>query len=121
MPMPTLQDFRTQFPELAVQTYPDAKITLWLGLSDPFFDQDRWDDLLFLGVLYWTAHMVVSSTANATSVTTDDALTKKVGDIMKTRSEKMMIAQAEAPYLKTPYGQQYMDLVSLVGMGGFSV
>lgn len=118
--VPVLADFRALFPELATSV-ADTQFQFWLTQSAPIFDQDRWDDLLFLGMLYWIAHSATLGSANATQQTFDDSTTKKVGDIMKSRSDKLMQLQADNPYYRTTYGQQYLYYQQLVGMGGFAV
>lgn len=117
--VPTLADFRAQFPELSAKT--DAQVNLWLGQSDPFFDQGRWDDMLFIGMLYWVAHQLVVVTANAGTQLIDDSVMKKVGDIAKSRDPTLILKLAQNPYLRTAYGQQYLDYQRLVGIGGFAV
>jgi hypothetical protein len=107
------------FPELS--TYTDDQVNMWLNQATPFFDPDRWDDLLFLGMLYWTAHQLVISKANSTQQLTDDGLTKKVGDISKTRDTELMNKQADDPYYRTGYGQMYRSYAQLAGMGGVAV
>lgn len=117
--IPVLDDFRTQFPELSA--YTDAQVNQWLAQSTPFFNLQRWDDMLFLGMLYWTAHMLVLSKLITTQPQIDDSISKKVGDIMKTRSDKLVQMQADNPYYRTTYGQQYLLYQGLIGVGGAAV
>jgi hypothetical protein len=119
--VPVLSDFRTLFPEFPDTVFTDDQVNMWLTQADPFFDKCRWDDLLFLGMLYWTAHQLVVNKQNSLSQNFDDAITKKVGDIMKTRSEKLMLQQMNDPYQRTLYGQQYQSYVCLVGIGGYTL
>jgi hypothetical protein len=116
---PQLADFRATFPELS--NYTDAQVTMWITQATPFFNTDRWGDMLFLGMLYWAAHQLTVSNANATQQLVDDGLTKKVGDISKTRDTTLMNKQADNPYYRTYYGQQYLYYQQLVGVGGISV
>lgn len=118
MAMPTVSDFRTI---IGLTKYSDDKVTFWLGKADAFFDQGRWDDLLDVGVCNWVAHNLVLNDANAAQNLTDDGSTKKVGDISKTRDAELMKRQAENPYYRTTYGQQYIYYQSYVGAGGISV
>jgi hypothetical protein len=115
MAMPILSDFRAMFPTLT--KYSDEAVNFWLGQADPFFDQDRWDDVLVIGVLNWVAHQLVLVDANAAQGLTDDGSVKKVGDISKTRDSELMNKQADNPYYRTPYGQQYLYYQSYVGAG----
>lgn len=119
---PIYSDFTTMFPELAAKVN-EAKFTFWLSLSDPQFDQGRWDDLYFVGVLYWIAHSATVGTLNAgnPSGAFDDTIMKKVGDVQKQRAAELIMMQANDPYMRTIYGQQYLYYASLVGMGGVAV
>ena len=114
--MPTYAQFIAQFPEFAnISPYV---VNNWLDLANPFFDQGRWDDMLTLGVLYWVAHQIQDSMANATQPLTDDSISQKAGEVSYSRDSKLMNAQADNPYLKTYYGQQYWKYARLVGAGG---
>lgn len=119
--IPVYTDFTAMFPELATKVQ-EATFTFWMTQSDPFFDQCRWDDLYFIGVLYWIAHSATASTANASGGGVfDDTIMKKVGDVQKQRSSDLIRMQAEDPYTRTLYGQQYLYYSELVGMGGVAV
>jgi len=117
--MPTLADFRSLFPELS--TYTDGQVNLWLTQSSPFFDKTRWGDLLFLGVLNWVAHQLVMSKANTSQQVMDDGIMKKVGDIAKPREASLMNKQADNPYYRTYYGQQYLYYQQIAGIGSIAV
>lgn len=117
--VPVLSDFRAMFPELSAKS--DNQVNLWLGNATPVFNLERWDDLLFMGMLYWTAHQLVVATANAGQQLVDDGVMKKVGDIAKTRDATIMNKQADNPMYRTYYGQQYLYYQKIVGVGGISV
>jgi hypothetical protein len=119
--IPVYTDFTTMFPELATKV-DETKFTFWLQRADPYFDQCRWDDMYFDGVLYWIAHSATIGTLNASGVGAfDDTIMKKVGDLQKQRSADLIKLQATDPYMRTVYGQQYLYYASLIGMGGVSV
>lgn len=117
--LPAYSDFQALFPELAVVT--QDKFTFFLTMSTPMFNRDRWDDLLLPGTLYWIAHTYVLSIANATQQTTDDVIMKKIRDVQKQRDGMLMNKEADNPYYRTTYGQQYLYYLDLVGMGGIAV
>jgi hypothetical protein len=107
------------FPEFQVTT--DAVIQFWIDKSVPFFNAERWDDLLDQGVGNWVAHSITLTKANAGQQITDDAIMKKVGDIQKSRDASLMLKQADNPYMRTTYGQQYLYYMRYVGAGGTAV
>lgn len=117
--MPTLAQFRAQFPEFSA--IPDASVVFWLALAVPFFDPCRWDDLLQLGVLYWVAHQITLASANAAQPLTDDTTMQKAGPVTYSRDPKLVNAEADDPYLRTTYGQQYRYYMKFVGAGAIAL
>jgi hypothetical protein len=117
--MPTLAQFRLQFPEFA--STPDATILNWLALADPFFDQARWGTWLTLGVLYWVAHQIKLASQNALNGFTDDTTSQREGDVGFSRDSKLVNDEAHNPYLQTVYGQQYYRYARMVGAGAIAL
>jgi hypothetical protein len=111
----TPQQFQTQFPEF--QNVTQAMIQMWISAAPPFFNVQRWGDLLNLGVLFWVAHQIKLGQANADQPLTDDSTMQKAGDVSYMRDSKLVNAQAENPYMRTTYGQQYLYYMRLVGAG----
>jgi hypothetical protein len=115
----TPSSFQAQFPEFA--STPQTLIQTWLTASVPFFNTDRWDDLLDLGVAYWVAHQIVAAQQNAAAQTTDDTIMQKEGDVSYQRDSVLVNRIADNPYLSTPYGKQYLYYMKFVGAGGIAL
>jgi hypothetical protein len=115
----TYEQFQARLPEFA--STPTDTITNYINEAQPFFDTVRWDDLLFLGVVFWVAHYITLDAANANSQLTDDSVMKKVGDISKSRSAKLVELEADDDFYRTNYGGRYLKLKYLVSRGGMAV
>lgn len=120
----TPTEFKARFPEFSSET--DGRVQLFINDADPLFDQSRWDDLYSVGLANLVAHELVvanEQTAAAGKIgrLANDTLTKKVGDVQVTKDTMLLNKQAQNPYMRTSYGQKYLQLRRLVGMGGVSV
>jgi hypothetical protein len=115
----TPSSFQEMFPEFA--STPVASIQSWITASGPFFDPQRWDDLLDLGVSYWVAHQIVSAQQNAAQQATDDTIQQKEGDVSYQRDSVLVNRIADNPYLATSYGKQYLYYMKFVGAGGVAL
>lgn len=120
----TPSDFKTLFPEFTTET--DARVQLFIDRADPHFDIERWDDLYPEGVANFVAHNMAlanAQTAQGGSVgaMSNDNMLKKVGDIQVMKDTGLLNKQAENPFMRTLYGQQYLYLRRIVGMGASAV
>jgi hypothetical protein len=118
----TLSDFRTRFPEF--DSTPDATVQAKIDEADDMFDPIGWDDLLDTGMGYYVAHLLAMSSLSGSSpsnVFLDDAVSKKVGDIQKSRDPDLMQQAVDNPLIRTTYGQMYMYYRGLIGGGAMSV
>lgn len=120
----TPTEFKARFPEFSSET--DGRVQLFISDVTPLFDQARWDDLYTVGIANLVAHELVVSneqTAAAGKISrlANDTLTKKVGDVQVTKDTGLLNRQAENPFMRTSYGQKYLQLRRLVGMGGVAV
>lgn len=120
----TPTEFKARFPEFSSET--DDRVQLFINDADPLFDQARWDDLYPVGLANLVAHELVvaneqTAAAGKISRLANDTLTKKVGDVQVGKDTMLLNKQAENPYMRTSYGQKYLNLRKLVGMGGVAV
>lgn len=120
----TPSEFKELFPEFAAVA--DARVQLFIERSAPHFDVPRWGDLYADGVAYWVAHElalanVQTAQGGGAKALTNDILSKKVGDVQVTKDSGLLNRQADNPYLRTYYGQQYSRLARMVGMGAVAV
>lgn len=120
----TPAEFKARFPEFASET--DQRVQLFIDDADPLFDQERWGDLYPAGVANLVAHEIVMANAQTVaagklSKLSTDTLTKKVGDVQVGKDTMLLNKQAENPYLRTLYGQKYLNYRKIVGLGAVSV
>jgi hypothetical protein len=128
-------EFKTRFPEFTSEL--DARIQLFIDDSVPAFDVCRWGEWYSIGVANYVAHNL----AIANSIALGDAssgfaggsaiansqswTTKKVGDVSVTRGEASGAgdgkSQKDSPFFKTIYGQEYLRLLRMVGIGAVAV
>lgn len=120
----TPAEFKVIFP--AFEGENDARVQYVLDSAAAFLDESRWGDLYTQGLANYAAHLLTMLAVAAVAVggvagISDIAMTKKVGDVSVTKSELMLQAQAKNPLLRTFYGQEYVRMVRLVGMGAVVV
>jgi hypothetical protein len=126
----TLESFKLRFPEFASES--DVKIQIYLDDSVWMFDSERWGEALDLGTCNYIAHnltlanqilFVAGSTfpGSAALTSANDWTSKSVGDVSVTRNAELTKAQADNPFLKTTYGQEYLRLRRLFCIGAVSV
>lgn len=120
----TPTEFKARFPEFSSET--NDRVQLFINDADPLFDQARWDDLYPVGLANLVAHELVvanvqTAAAGQIGKLSNDTLTKKVGDVQSGKDSMLLNKQAENPYMRTTYGQKYLNLRKLVGAGGVAV
>ncbi len=120
----TPSEFKTQFPEFAAET--DERVQFFVDRAAPYFDVERWGDLYPDGVANYVAHELALAKAQtalggSVQVMTNDTISKKVGDVQVTKDAGLLAKQADNPFYRTLYGQQYLYLRRQVGMGALSV
>jgi hypothetical protein len=115
----TPSSFQAQFPEFASTS--QTLIQTWITASVTFFNTDRWDDLLDLGVAYWVAHQIVDAQQDAIAPVTDDTVMQKEGDVSYQRDSVLVNRIADNPYLSTKYGRKYLYYMKFVGAGGVAL
>lgn len=121
----TPADIKAIIPELVGET--DARVQLYIGLAEPHFNVQRWGGFYSAGVANWVAHEITLVNMRAAkggavkAALTDDTLQKKVGDLQTMRDTGLLNKQADNPYYRTVFGQQYLELRKLVGAGAAAV
>lgn len=119
--MMTPTEFKTLFPEFAGET--DERVQMYLDASDDYIDPAKWGSSAKMGLGNLTAHELKINTPslNKDVMTTDGKTMKKVGELQVQRSEQMMLAAIKNPYMRTTYGQKYLELRRVAGYGAASV
>ena len=125
--------FRAAFPAFSEALFPDARVAFWLLVGSKRISAERWDDLYDTGLCLFAAHNLTLERAAALDtngtggmsvaagpVTSDS---KSVGAISKSKSySQATTARPNAgQWNATIYGQQFYDLLMLIGVGGICV
>jgi len=123
----TVEDFRTRFPEFSnVATYPDARVQLFLDDAALCIDEGIYGDMYDLAVCYLAAHELYLGTQTASS----SGNAEKVGPVSSKSAGQVTVARGvasvdltdpDAYYLKTTYGQKFINIRDKVKIPGFIV
>lgn len=114
----SLSQFRTRFPEF--DSIADSFVNFALSDAADDMDVTRWGDRFDTGQGFLAAHYVsISSTGNLVVSGSVGANTQATtGPLSVTKNIPMAKNMSEAMLSGTVYGQRYMRLRSMVGMGG---
>ena len=122
--------FRQAFPSFTEALHPDARVAFHLRVAGLRLPPDRWGDFLEDGTgLYVAHHLTLEAKAAQAKDGTGGidaaagALASEsvsVGSVSKSKSyaSAAPVNPDAAHWNATIYGQQFRDLVSVVGMGG---
>lgn len=122
MTAPTSSEIKQRYPAFA--SVPDATIQMAVGDALPWFDEIRWGDFYAQGVAAFVAHMLAQDQASAKSSSAGSAgpvAMKKVGDVQVQYAIPTFSKATDSFYASTPYGQRYLQLRRLVGLGAVAV
>jgi Protein of unknown function (DUF4054) len=124
----TVDEFRKLVSEFSdPQKYPDAQIQVYIDLAIPQFNHCVWGYKLKFGEAMLVAHWMAIADAVAKGKlpvyvgSGSLATSKKVGDTAIGYSDVMLKQQAENPYMRTLYGQQYWFMVTHLSNMGMMV
>jgi len=123
----TVASFRASFPEFTDPVrYPDAAVNFYLTLATRMLRPQVWGDLLDQGVMLFMAHNLVLAMRAAKAATVGSAPGVASGAVSSKTVDKVSMSydtagtavQGGGQYNLTIYGNQYLQLVSIVGLGG---
>lgn len=126
----TVASFRASFPEFSEQTvYPDATVEFWLGLAGRLLRPAAWLDLLDDGTMLFVAHNLVLAGSAARAATSGSAPGTASGAVSSKTVDKVSMSYDTAgamiegggQFNLTTYGQRYLQLERVVGMGGSQI
>lgn len=124
--MITPQTFRAAFIAFGDEVrFPDPTIQFWIGVSEKMLDAGRWGDLHDHGAMLFVAHNVLlqSKDDNAANIGaafggSSGVVTSKSVDKVSISYDASSVAEEKAGvYNLTRYGQQFIRLARMVGMG----
>lgn len=126
----TTDSFRTNFPAFAsLSAYPDPMVAFWLALGLQLLNADRWDTLIDAGLQLFVAHnlalesgSVKAGKAGQTPGQIIGATTGGTVDKVSFSRDVSAVMEANAGHWNaTTYGQRYIHLARLVGMGPMQI
>ena len=126
----SVASFRTSFPEFSEQTvYPDATVEFWLGLAGRLLRPAAWLDLLDDGTRLFVAHNLVlagsasraATSGSAPGVASGAVSSKTVDKVSMSYDTAGAMIEGGGQYNLTTYGQRYLQLERVVGMGGSQI
>jgi len=125
----TPAEFKERMPEFAGES--DTRVQSIIDRAAPYFNVERWGTLYPDGLAYWIAHNIALASAiaaNPAAATgdltgTEVGRTKRVGEasVQVSKSEAMLLKQADSPFMRTLYGQQYLYLLRRIIPGALAV
>lgn len=114
-------DIKTRFPDVFTDTDDDV-MDLCIVEAGLFIDEDKWGDLYDIGMMYLSAHLIVST--NPDQVNAGDAgaagpvSSRRVGDVAVSYGSKASAsAYSSEEYDSTVYGRHYLRLRRLIQGG----
>lgn len=116
--------FISRFPQFA--SVDPTDIQTIIDDADPYFNKCRWCNHYERGLGYFIAHnlLVQQSLADGTMpvLAANGSYTqKKVGEVSVSTGSDTINKIMDNPFMSTVYGQQYLYLARLVGMGAIAV
>jgi hypothetical protein len=119
----TLGEFRQLYPEFASEL--DTRIQYYLDEASYFMETCRWSHWYEKGLGLYAAHQIAlaNSLSNGTAAI-DEAggfTSKRVGDIALAKDGSFFNKQADNPFMRTVYGQQWVYYQKLAGSGAVAV
>jgi hypothetical protein len=122
MTTPTASEIKTRYPALA--SISDPAVDLAIADAVPWFDVSRWGSFYAQGFAAFVAHMLTADQAAAKSASGGAAgpvIEKKVGDVGIKYAPTAYRKDTDAQFATTIYGQRYLQLRRMVGMGAVAV
>ncbi|MDH2927230.1 DUF4054 domain-containing protein [Lonepinella koalarum] len=114
--MPTVTDFLQRYPQF--EKLGESIIELFLSDAFAEMDKNRWGKLYERGGLALTAHLLTLNqwTAEDNGNPQRELTAESVGDLSVSYAQSSTV-QSDEFYRTTAYGQEYLRLRKLVGVG----
>jgi hypothetical protein len=129
--MISVEGFRAAFPAFAdVDDYPDARVQFWLNIAQKLLSAARWGSIFEEGAYLFVAHRLTlegaasetyaggGSSGGGGAVTSES---QSIGDTSYSVTYDAAAYTGAGQMASTKYGQQFLDLVQLVGAGGMQL
>lgn len=122
MTAPSASDIKARYP--ALSDISDPTVSVAIADAAPWFDEQRWGSFYAQGVAAFVAHTLTADKAAAKSASggaSGPVVEKKVGDVVIKYSPTSYRKDTDASFATTIYGQRYLQLRRMVGMGAVAV
>lgn len=121
MATPTASDVKQRYPELI--GISDSTVNLAIADAVPFFDEARWESFFAQGFCAFVAHQLRANERAAAGggTASGPVVSKTVGDVSVSYQAGAALRTGDAYYAATPYGQRYLQLRRIVGLGAVAV
>ena len=122
--MISVEGFRDAFPQFDIDTYPDVRVQFWMRLAQKLLNKKRWGNLLEEGLYLFMAHnltvenQIVNAGTGGGSIGAVTSESQSIGDTSFSQGYDTSAYSKDGQMAATVYGQQYLDLVRIVGAGG---
>jgi hypothetical protein len=125
--------FREAYPSFSEDLHPDVRVAFWLRMAALRLPSERWGELLDDGTALFVAHhrTLEAKTEQSTDGTggieaaagTVSSESKTVGSVSKSKSytNAASLDPNAGAWNGTIYGQQFFDLMQMVGAGGMQI
>lgn len=136
MPTPTVETFRESYPVFTAELFADARVAFWLTVAGMQLDAERWQELYVHGCCLYVAHQLTLEAAAGKAIDGSGGMeaaagpataeSKAVGSVSHSITKGGAAASGAASinaghYNLTVYGQQYWQLVQMIGAGGLHI
>lgn len=121
MTTPTAAEIKARYPELA--GIADPTVNIAIADAVPWFNETRWGGFYAQGFAAFVAHMLTvdKRTAAGAQAQAGPVQAKSVGDASVSYAAPQFTKATDAFYATTAYGQRYLQLRRLAGMGAVAV
>ncbi len=113
--------FKIRFPEF--DSVLDARIQLFIDDAEIILNEVYWGEKFDLGTSYWVAHELTinEKTGAGSSSSSGLVASKAVDGVSISYTNKVPVADDEAYYSSTAYGQKYLALQKNLGVPAFVI
>lgn len=125
----TAAQFRTDFPEFTLASYPDASVNFWLAVAAKLLRPARWFDMLDLATELYVAHNLSlefqaredAAAGGAPGVSTGAVTSMAVGPASISFDASAGLEEGAGNWNLTVYGTRFAQLVRMFGAGPIQV
>lgn len=122
MATPTVAEIKARYPALA--SIPDPTVQIAIDDAACMFNEARWGCLYAQGLAAYVAHQLTveqRAAAGGSAAAAGPMTAKRVGEVQYSYAAGQFTKATDAFYATTAYGQKYLQLRRLAGIGAAAV